>query len=154
MQREPIAFVNASEELLLKARAVARRIGERVRAAADRRGAVLVVENDPGTRDVLGTLLRQEGYSAREARDGREALASLRAGPKPDCILLDLLMRGMGGRQFRAEQLRDPNLRRIPVLVLSGEPGAAREAAEMGAVACLGKPLDFDALLAALWRHC
>jgi putative two-component system response regulator len=90
----------------------------------------------------------------REARDGREALDLLRAGPRPDCILLDLLMRGMGGRQFRAEQLCDPGLRHIPVLVLSGEPGAPREAAEMGAVACLGKPLDFDAVLGALWRHC
>jgi CheY-like chemotaxis protein len=156
MQRhwEPIAFVNAGEVWLLKARAVARRVGERFRAAVGRRGAVLVVENDPGTRDVLGTLLRQEGYSVQEARDGREALDLLRAGPRPDCIILDLLMRRMGGRQFRAEQLRDPSLRHIPVLVLSGEPGAPREAAEMGAAACLGKPLDFDAVLGALWKQC
>jgi CheY-like chemotaxis protein len=154
MQRERIELINAGEALLLKTRAVARRVGERVRAVANRRGAVLVVENDPATRDVLGTLLRQEGYSVQEARDGGEAVAMLHAGPKPDCILLDLMMRRTGGRQFRAEQLREPSLRHIPVIVLSGEPGAPQEAAELGAVACLSKPLDFDAVLGALWKHC
>ena len=68
--------------------------------------------------------------------------------------LLDLLLPHVSGRQFRAEQLRDPDLRAIPVILLSGEPGAAREAVELGAAACLGKPLELDALLQALWRHC
>ncbi|HZY83813.1 MAG TPA: response regulator [Gemmataceae bacterium] len=154
MSQERIAFVNASEELLLKARAVARRVTTRARHVTGRPKVVLVVENDRATRQVLATLLRQEGHTVEEARDGREALERLRAGPRPDGIILDLLLPDVGGRRFRAEQLRDRDLRAIPVIVLSGEPGAPREAAEMGAVACLGKPIDFDALLGALWRRC
>jgi chemotaxis family two-component system sensor histidine kinase/response regulator PixL len=154
VSRERIAFINAGEELLLKVRAVARRALERARHVTGRPKVVLVVENDSATRQVIGTLLRQEGHVVEEARDGREALDRLRAGLRPDGIVLDLLLPRVGGRQFRAEQLCDPALRTIPVLVLSGEPGAPREAAEMGAAACLGKPVDFDALLAALWRHC
>ncbi len=153
MSQERIAFVNASEELLLKVRAVARRTVERARQVTSRPKVILVLENDPGTRQVIATLLRQEGHVVEEARDGPEALERLRAGLRPDGIVLDLLLRRQSGRQFRAEQLRDRALRHIPVIVVSGEPGAPREAVEMGAAACLGKPLDFDALLAALWRH-
>ncbi len=154
MNRERIAFVNAGEELLLKVRAVARRTLERARHVTERAKVVLVVENDPATRQVIATLLRQEGHVVEEARDGREALGRLRAGLRPDGIVLDLLLPYVNGRQFRDEQLRDHSLRNVPLIVLSGEPAAPREAAEMGAVACLGKPVDFDALLAALWRHC
>jgi chemosensory pili system protein ChpA (sensor histidine kinase/response regulator) len=153
MSQERIAFVNASEELLLKVRAVARRTVERARHVTGRPKVVLVVENDPATRQVITTLLRQEGHVVEEAHDGREALERLRAGLRPDGILLDLLLRHQSGREFRAEQMRDRALRHIPVIVLSGEPGAPREAAEIGAAACLGKPVNFDALLAALWRH-
>ena len=154
MNRERIAFVNAGEELLLKVRAVARRTLERARHVTGRPKVVLVVENDPGTRQVIATLLRQEGHVVEEARNGREALERLRAGLRPDGIVLDLLLPNVNGRRFRDEQMLDRALRNIPLIVLSGEPGAPREAAEMGAVACLGKPVEFDALLAALWRHC
>ena len=154
MTPESIAFVNAGEELLLKARAIARRVTARARHVTGRSKVVLVVENDRATRQVIGTLLRQEGHAVEEARDGREALERLRGSLRPDGNVLDLLLPHNDGRQFRAEQLRDPALRGVPVIVLSGEPGAAQEAAELGAAACLGKPLDFDALLEALWRHC
>jgi CheY-like chemotaxis protein len=154
MSQERIALVNAGEELLLKARAVARRVMARARQVTGRPKVVLVVENDRATRQVIATLLRQEGHAVEEAPDGREALERLRAGLRPDGIVLDLLLPQVSGHRFRAEQLGDPALRAIPVIVLSGEPGAAREAAEMGAAVCLGKPLDFDALLEALWRHC
>jgi CheY-like chemotaxis protein len=115
---------------------------------------VLVVEDDPATRDILGTLLRQEGYAVEAAADGREALARLRGGPRPAGIVLDLTMPRMDSRAFRAEQRRDRDLAGIPVVVCSAEPDAGREAEELGAAACVQKPIDFAALLQALGRLC
>ena len=113
-----------------------------------------MVEDDAATREVLGTLLRQEGHAVGEAADGREALALLHGGPRPAGIVLDLTMPRMDGRAFRAEQRRDRDLAGIPVVVCSAAPDAGREAQELGAAACVPKPLDCAALLQALWRHC
>jgi CheY-like chemotaxis protein len=115
---------------------------------------VLVVEDDAATREIVGTLLRQEGYAVAEAADGREALALLHDGPRPAGIVLDLMMPRMDGRAFRAEQRRDRDLAGIPVVVCSAAPDASREAQELGASACVPKPVHSDALLQALWRHC
>jgi CheY-like chemotaxis protein len=151
-------LINAGEELLLKARGAARRSRQRV---LDLTGGgegppklVLVVEDDPATREVLGTLLRREGYAVAEAADGQEALALLHGGPRPAGIVLDLTMPRMDGRAFRAEQCRDRDLAGIPVVVCSGEPDADQEAKELGASAWVQKPIDSAALLQALWRHC
>jgi CheY-like chemotaxis protein len=157
MSRE-VDFINVGEELLLKARAAARRIRRRaLEVTGGGEGppkVVLVVEDDAATREVLGTLLRQEGYAVEEAADGREALARLRGGPRPAGIVLDLMMPRMDGRAFRAEQRRDRDLAGIPVVVCSSDPDAGREAEELGASACVQKPIDFPTLLQALWRHC
>ena len=151
-------LINAGEELLLKARGASRRSRQRVLdVAGGGEGPpklVLVVEDDPVTREILGTLLRQEGYAVEEAADRREALARLRGGPRPAGIVLDLMMPRMDGRAFRAEQRRDRDLAGIPVVVCSGEPYADQEAEGLGASAWVQKPIDFAALLQALWRHC
>jgi CheY-like chemotaxis protein len=151
-------LINTGEELLLKARRAARRSRERT---LDVTGGgegppklVLVVEDDPATREMLGTVLRQQGYAVEEAADGREALARLRGGPRPAGIVLDLMMPRMDGRAFRAEQQRDRDLAGIPVVVCSGAPDAGQEAEELGASACVQKPIHCAELFRALWRHC
>ena len=53
---------------------------------------VLVVEDNDSVREVLAVLLRREGYGVVLAANGDEALHRLRAGPRPDLILLDMLM--------------------------------------------------------------
>jgi CheY-like chemotaxis protein len=153
-----VDLINAGEELLLKARAAARRSRQR---ALDVTGSgegppklVLVVEDDPATREIVGALLRQKGYAVQEAADGHEALARLRGGPRPAGIVLDLMMPRMDGRAFRAEQRRGRDLAGIPVVVCSAEPDADQETRDMGGAACVQKPIDFAALLQALGRHC
>jgi CheY-like chemotaxis protein len=151
-------LINAGEELLLKARAAARRSRERtLELTGSWEGPpklVLVVEDDPATREMLGTVLRQQGYAVEAAADGREALARLRGGLRPAGIVLDLVMPRMDGRAFRAEQRRDRDLAGIPVVVCSGELDADQEAEDLGAAACVQKPILFAELLRALWRHC
>jgi CheY-like chemotaxis protein len=115
---------------------------------------LLVVDDDQLVRQLLRLLLQGEGYHVREAGDGQEALDQLRQGPVPDCILLDLRMPGMDGRQFRSRQRYDPRLASIPVLLISGVSRVAEEAAFMGVADYLQKPFPPDALLQALHHVC
>ena len=117
-------------------------------------GSILVVEDDPDTRDALAAVLETEGYDVAKASDGQEALGQLRTSATPSLILLDLYMPVMNGWAFRAEQLRDPKLASIPVVVLSADSRVANRAADLGAAGWVGKPIDFDRLLALVATHC
>ena len=108
---------------------------------------VLVVEDDFDLRDALVPILEYDGHKVVSAANGQEALERLRAMSPPSLILLDLLMPVMNGEEFRVEQLRDPRLASIPVLVLSAHAGAEECATRLGVAGCLRKPVDIDALL-------
>jgi CheY-like chemotaxis protein len=83
---------------------------------------VLVVDDDAAWRDVVSELLALEGVEARTASNGLEALRRLRRQRlRPDAIVLDLSMPLLSGWQFRDEQLSDPSLRDIPVVIVSGD---------------------------------
>ena len=85
-------------------------------------GGVLVVDDDASWREVVVALLALEGIAAVTASNGLEALRTLRRRRiRPDAIVLDLSMPLLSGWQFRDEQLRDPSLRDIPVVVVSGD---------------------------------
>jgi two-component system, chemotaxis family, chemotaxis protein CheY len=120
--------------------------------APERGKTILVVEDDPLTREALGALLGGAGYTARAAAEGGEALEVLRQGPPPDLILLDLLMPGMDGWHFRREQQHDPALATIPVVVCSGTGDADLHAAALGAIGFIDKPIDPDQLLDTIHR--
>lgn len=117
-------------------------------------GQILIVEDDEDIRLLLADMLRDEGYDVATAANGAEALDALRTGEATTCaIILDLMMPTMNGWDFRAHQLRDPALARIPVIVMSGvaDPMAAQT---LAASAVVGKPLRLTDLLVALERHC
>jgi len=116
--------------------------------------AILIVDDDYDVRGSIAALLEGEGYRVLEAEDGAAALRCLRS-PESFClILLDLFMPVMNGWAFRAEQLRDPTLSSIPVLVITADATASRQAANLGAVDWLVKPLHFDRLLNVVAEHC
>jgi CheY-like chemotaxis protein len=114
---------------------------------------VLVVDDDRDLRETLVEILEERGYQVSQAGDGAQALHVLEAGAtKPSLILLDLTMPGMDGSAFRTEQLKDPALAAIPILVFTAD-GHAREKAEgMGAQGLVRKPLELKTLLAAIDR--
>ena len=95
-------------------------------------GSILVVEDTESLRDILASVLTQAGYGVVRAASGTEALSCLRSGAPIGLILLDLVMPMMDGWQFRAEQQRDPRLRHIPVIIVSGESNLAYQAASSG----------------------
>jgi CheY-like chemotaxis protein len=118
---------------------------ERTSSGTPRRTpTVLIVDDDREVREILALALELEGYRVERAVDGLDALLALRTGAAPDAILLDLEMPSMGGPEFRAAQLRDPALARIPVVVLSSSARA------VDAQLRLAKPVDLDVLVRAI----
>jgi CheY-like chemotaxis protein len=109
---------------------------------------VLVVEDDADVRQALLDLLATEGFSARGAGDGREALRFLGDAQRlPDVIILDLLMPGMDGAQFRERQMKDPRLAKIPVLVLTGDGDYVEKMPSIRAGAYIKKPIRAEPLI-------
>lgn len=112
--------------------------------------SVLIVEDDADVRETMAGVLETEGFDVHAAREGREALALLRAGVRPDVILLDLMMPGMNGWQLRAEIDRERELAAIPIIVVSAmDPGPDRDRA-LRAAGYLKKPFNLSALLEAV----
>ena len=109
---------------------------------------VMVVEDDATIRELVIELLGTEGFTAVGARSGQEALRRLRQEHlHPSVILLDLMMPVMDGWQFRAEQLSDPDLASIPVVVVS-----ASNDGNVPADDHLDKPFDIDVLVNTVSR--
>jgi CheY-like chemotaxis protein len=116
--------------------------------------SILIVEDDRDVRGAMAALLEGEGYTVIEAEDGERALRHLRSSTLVCLILLDLFMPVMNGWKFRDEQLRDPSIAAIPVIVVSADAGARQKAAKLGAVGAMVKPIDFERLLDLVAAHC
>jgi twitching motility two-component system response regulator PilH len=116
---------------------------------------VLIVEDVEDERDAVRLTLELEGYNVIAVATGDEGLAYMRGVDRvPRMILLDLKMHGTNGWDFRIEQLQEPRLARVPVLVCSGDGRLAEKAHALGVRAQLAKPIDQKALLALVAAHC
>jgi CheY-like chemotaxis protein len=104
---------------------------------------ILVVDDDDDIRSVLRQVLREEGFSVREARNGLEALERI-GEEEPDLVLLDLLMPVMDG-QGVIDMLRSAQ-RDLPIVVFT----ASGVAVNGIVTAYLQKPLSLDRLLDVL----
>jgi CheY-like chemotaxis protein len=114
---------------------------------------VLLVEDDAELRVMMEAVLTIEGVRVVTATNGAEAF-NLARKHRPCLILLDLMMPIMTGEEFRKAQLANAEIRDIPVLVVSAHYDAPRTARRMKAIACLTKPIDFEALGAAVRARC
>ena len=116
---------------------------------------VLLVEDDASIRESLGETLREEGFDVAMAANGRQALELLRSSSRPSAILLDLMMPVMDGWDFRHEQLHDPSLRDIPVVIVTAV-GFSSETirTQFGKVELVEKPVHAFELLKAIGRAC
>jgi signal transduction histidine kinase/CheY-like chemotaxis protein len=115
------------------------------------RGTVLVIDDDPATVEVVRRYLVREGYRVEVAHAGEEGLAIARS-LRPDAITLDVMMPGMDGWSVLAALKADPQLARIPVVMMSLLENRALGQA-LGAAASLSKPLQraqLDSLLATI----
>ncbi len=122
------------------------------RAAPAARASVLVVDDDPSARRIIGEHLIREGYRVVAAGSGPEAIDIARR-ERPDAITLDILMPQMDGWSVLTTIKRDPELASIPVILVS-MVGDRSMGFELGAAAFLTKPVDRGELAAALRAHC
>jgi CheY-like chemotaxis protein len=114
---------------------------------------ILVVEDDPDTRETLCEVLESNGYTPSGASNGAEALDQLRSQPHPSLIVLDMMMPTMDAHGFRREQLADPSLRDIPVILVSGQEDVQQVAAALRIAAFMRKPVQLQPLLALIRHH-
>jgi len=114
-------------------------------------GVVLLVEDDPGVRELAGRLLGSAGYRVVTAADGPAALAAAETQPHVDLLLTDLVLPGgLGGRELAAELVRRrPKLR---VLFASGysEELVRHGGALEPSLPLISKPFDRETLLGAV----
>ena len=113
--------------------------------------SVLIADDDPGIRLLLLTFLQRRGFHSVEARNGREALAAMRAG-KADVVIMDLMMPSISGWDVLHVRAADPSLQRIPIIIISAVNRGEAEAdvLDSDVFAVLEKPFDLDVLLKAV----
>lgn len=138
---------------VLPPQTTSRRLGEILRGEDwGGSGQILLVEDDPATREVVTEILTAEGCEVRCAVDGRGALVML-DGWKPSLILLDLRLPEMDGGSFaRAYHALPGPHAPIVLITASREDDAAEAALSIGAVDTIHKPFDLDELLDIVGR--
>jgi signal transduction histidine kinase/DNA-binding response OmpR family regulator len=117
----------------------------------ERGATVLVVDDDPDARDLLGRTLAAAGFRVLRAGAGEEALELARAH-EPSAITLDVIMPGMDGWAVLRELKADPQTRDIPVIMVTMTDDRDMGYA-LGATEFLTKPIQRDHLVRLLERH-
>ena len=105
---------------------------------------ILIIEDEKLMIDLLQRKLSGEGYEISIAEDGEEGLAKMKE-IKPNLVLLDIIMPKMGGFEVMEKINKDPELKKIPVIVISnsGQPVELDRAQKLGAKDWLIKT-EFD----------
>ncbi len=110
---------------------------------------ILVVEDEPAIADVLLQVLEEEGYKVVLAIDGQHGLHQV-AEVKPDLVLSDLMMPVVTGAEMYRKMQSDPEMSRIPIVLMSAAaaaPGFAVTGSIPTYVGFVKKPLDLERLM-------
>jgi CheY-like chemotaxis protein len=111
------------------------------------------VEDEPDWRAALAAILEDASYQVLCAANGAEALRLLEQHDgRCDIILLDLMMPVMNGWDFRSNQLRNPLLADIPVLLMSAGAHLPAVHDDLRAAGYLNKPVSVDDIVEQLER--
>ena len=105
---------------------------------------VLIIEDEELIIDLLKKKLIQEGYEVFTAYNGEQGMEKLKS-VKPDIVLLDIVMPKKSGYEVMEEMSKDPELNKIPIIVISnsGQPVELDKAKNLGAKDWLVKT-EFD----------
>lgn len=115
---------------------------------------ILIADDEPNIVISLEYLLQREGYRVLVARDGQEALDTLRAAP-PDLVLLDVMLPGVSGFDVCQKIRENPSWNGIRVLMLTakGRDVEMSKGMALGADAYITKPFSTKDLLAQIRHH-
>jgi DNA-binding response OmpR family regulator len=120
----------------------------------DRAGTILIVDDEPSIRNVLGSFLSEEGYHMGFAENGYDGYQKARE-LIPDLIIMDVTMPGIDGfeacRRIRAE----PRLAQVPIIMITAvaDVGTRARSIESGANDFLSKPFDLHEILAKVKKY-
>ena len=115
---------------------------------------ILIVEDDPSTREALESLLTTHGYEVETASDGSEAIEQVDHEP-PSLIISDVRMPGVGGLDLVRKLRQTATAADVPIIMMSGNNERRRrvDALDLGADDYLAKPVDAEELLARVRVH-
>ena len=77
---------------------------------------ILLVDDSPTERHIIGEILTKAGYQVSMAENGEQAVA-LASAQKPDLIVMDVVMPGLNGFQATRAITKDPETQHIPVII-------------------------------------
>ncbi len=115
---------------------------------------VLIIDDVDATRAGLAQLCRLRRYRAVEAANGEEGLRLLRLDPTISAVILDLYMPRTDGYWFREQQLKDPTISHVPVIVFTGAHNVDDVKQQLHVSDVFEKPISVDDLFAAVHRCC
>lgn len=104
---------------------------------------ILVVDDEPSMRFLLGATLELAGHTVEEAPNGLAAVQAIEAGRIPDLVVTDFMMPLMNGGELIARLRRNPATSELPIILVSSSPGSERRTS---ADAFFRKPFDPAAL--------
>ena len=112
-------------------------------------GSILIVDDEPGIRQMLGLTLAGDGYQYKEAANAEEASVEVKQ-EVPDLILLDWMLPGISGVDFARRLKRDSKTQDIPIIMLTakGEESDKVRGLDVGADDYITKPFSTRELLA------
>lgn len=111
---------------------------------------ILVIEDQAELRVLYELMLQQVGHTVVTAKDGVDGLHRLKE--LPDLVILDLSMPVASGDVVLGFMRSTPELEKIPVLIISALPKAEKIAQQLGADACLQKPVNLDTITSTIDR--
>ncbi len=128
--------------------------GDKPESQALKRATVLVVDDTPENLELMISLL-SDVYKVRFAKSGEKALEIAASEPRPDLILLDIMMPEMDGYEVCRRLKSDPATRDIPVIFLTGKTALEDEekGLKLGAVDYITKPISPPIVVARVANH-
>jgi len=110
--------------------------------------AILVIDDDIITQNMLKTTLASAGYSVRVASTGEEGMRMAKEKP-PSVIILDIMMPGLGGGEVARILKADPDMKDVPIIFLSSLISGKEEktGSRKDKISFLSKPYARDKLL-------
>jgi CheY-like chemotaxis protein len=111
----------------------------------------LVVDDDPGIRQVYEVALGELGFAPVAAANGFEALRKL-STLRPGLVIVDERMPGISGSEF-VRQMRKLGFGSVPIIMVSASRGFEADALNAGASGCLEKPFDIENFIHLVQRH-
>jgi CheY-like chemotaxis protein len=122
-------------------------VGETANMMVTVKKTILIVDDDESIVELLAELLVEEGYGVVTANNGETGLVQLRKH-KPNLVLLDINMPIKDGWEFKREKDLDPELRKIPLFVITAQPDF--QGSHLKDVQIIAKPINIEFLLNAI----